>query len=286
MTLPVGLHLGVPHAAYHADPHERPSLSSHLTGILLSSSPAHARLVHPRFGGRGEQSSPDQIENSIMHDLLLGGGAEIVEVDAKDFRTDAAKKIRDEALAAGKNPIIKRKLDQLREQAERIKKVLPFKPGVDCETETTAIWDADNGCPCRCRSDVLKGYTVYDVKIFPGATPTSADRAAAQNGWFVQAAANIEGIEATVEGACGRTKFVLAFIDPDMPEIGTIYREVRGQALEFGRKRWNRAKGLWVRCLEENTWPGMSREIEEAQCPAWMINEEMDAAIAASTQPF
>lgn len=286
MILPHGLHLNVPHADYHADPHERPSLSSHMASILLSSSPAHAKLAHPRLGGRGEQSSPDQIENSIMHDLLLGGGADIVEVDAKDFRTDAAKNARDEALAAGKNPIIKRKLDQLREQAERIKKVLPFKPGIDCETETTAIWNADNGCPCRCRSDVLKGYTVFDVKIFPGATPTSADRAAAQNGWFVQAAANIEAVETLVEGAVGRVRFVLAFIDPDEPEIGTIYREVKGQALEYGRKRWNRAKGIWARCLEEDKWPGMPREIVEAQCPAWLINEEMDAAIASNIQPF
>lgn len=285
MILPHGLHLNVPHADYHADPHELPSLSSHVANILIKSSPARARLSHPRLVWKHKPSTSDQIENSIMHDLLLGGGADIVEVDAKDLRTDAAKKARDEALAAGKNPIIKAKLDELRRQSERIRACIPFLSSPGLITEATAIWTAD-GCPCRCRIDALDSFTVYDVKIFPDVTPSEADRAAAANGYFVQAAANIDGVESTVEGAIGRAKFVLAFIDPNEPEIGTIYREVKGQALEIGRSRWNRAKSLWVRCLNDDKWPGFSTEIGEVKCPAWMANEEMDAQIEADIKPF
>lgn len=285
MILPHGLHLNVPHADYHADPHELPSLSSHVANILIKSSPARAKLGHPRLGGKHRPSTSDQIENSIMHDLLLGGGADIVEVDAKDFRTDAAKKSRDEALAAGKNPIIKAKLDDLRRQAERIRACVPFLSSPGLVTEATAIWTAD-GCPCRCRIDALDGFTVYDVKIFPDVTPSEADRAAAANGYFVQAAANIDGVEATVEGAIGRAKFVLVFIDPNEPEIGTIYREVRGESLHVGRSRWNRAKAKWAHCLATNQWPGFSTEIEEARCPAWLANDEADSAIAEDVKPF
>lgn len=286
MILQPGMHLGVPHAVYHADPSERPSLSSHMAGILLSKSPAHAHKAHPRLGGHRDNSTADQMKNSVLHDLILGGGAEIVEVDADDFRTKAAQAIRDQAIAEGKTPIIRAKLEALRKQADRVRACLPFTAGVDCTTEATAIWTDENGTPCRCRIDCLQGFTVYDLKFFEGGTPRTVDLAAAQNGYFVQAAANIEAVDTLVEGAMGRTRFVLVFVDPDEPEIGTLYREVRGQALDIGRKRWTRAKSIWAGCLKSDKWPGFSTEVEEVKCPAWMANDEMDAQIASDVKPF
>ena len=94
--LPIGLHENISHDVYHADPSERPSLSSHLAGILLARSPAHAKLSHPRFGGAFPDKPSDEMNvGSIIHGLLLGGGADIVEIDADNYRTKAAQEARD-----------------------------------------------------------------------------------------------------------------------------------------------------------------------------------------------
>lgn len=286
MILEPGLHLDVPHIDYHADPSARPSLSSHMAGILLSKSPAHAKLAHPRFGGAIHTSTEEQEHNSILHDLILGGGADVVEVKFNDFRNNEAKKARDEARAAGKIPITSAKLDELKAQVSRIMPYLPLDI-LTGKTEVTAIWESD-GCPCRARIDCLDGHTIFDLKFFPGCTPRTVDAAAASNNYFVQAAANLCAINTLIESANGRSRFILVFVDPYCPEIGIIMREVRGQALEVGMSRWNRAKAIWAECLRTGEFPGYPRTVDEVRCPPWILADEMEQQILANDgkEPF
>ena len=285
MTLPVGLHLDVPHDVYHADPSERPSLSSHIANVVVSKSPGHAALVHPRFGGQHFEASEAMDIGSILHGLLLGGGQELVEVDAKDWRTNAAKEARDAAIAAGALPVLKDKLVRIKAAAELVKVHLPFDLAT-ARTEVTAIWNSD-GCPCRCRIDALMpDWWIWDLKFCEDATVSAADRNIASSGYHMQGAANIDAIESLVPEQAGRVHFGLCFVEWQNPAIGIKRVEIRGQLLDVGQQKWRRAKTTWAQCLAANKFPGYSTEIVEAQCPAWVAAEELESQIAAAPVPF
>ena len=283
--LPIGLHENVSHADYHADPSERPSLSSHLAGILLAKSPAHARLAHPRFGGAMEENPTDEMNaGSIIHGILLGGGSEIVELDFKDFHKDAAKDARDDAYRAGKIPVLSHKLVAIRAATEEIRKVLPVD-FAQARCELTAIWESD-GCPCRARLDSFfeaAGLLVVDLKTCDDLQLSSAARNMFSSGHHVQAAANIDAIETLIPEAAGRVKFANLFVET-APPYGVQLVDLAGDFRDLGRRQWNRAKALWAQCLATNTFPGYP-PTKTVEAPAWALNDEMQAAIAAAGPP-
>jgi len=282
-----GLYDGIPHDVYHADPCERPSLSSHIASILLNKSPGHAALMHPRLGGHRFESSDAMETGTILHGLLLGGGQELVEVDAKDWRTNAAKDVRANAAKEGKIAVLRDKLARIQIALELVKKYLPFDLS-SAKTEVTAIWESC-GAPCRCRIDaMLPDLWIWDLKFVDDAVVSAADRNIAASNYHVQAAANIDAIESTTPDAQGRVHFGLCFVEWEHPQIGIQRREISGQLLHVGQQRWNRAKPLWAKCLTENKWPGYSVDIIEAQCPSWVASDELAASIeqGGSSVPF
>ena len=283
--LSIGLHENVKHAEYHADPSERPSLSSHLAGILLAKSPAHARLAHPRLGGAMEENPTDEMNaGSIIHGILLGGGSEIVELDFKDFRKDAAKEARDAAYQAGKIPMLAHKLAAIRTATEEIRKMLPVD-FAQARCELTAIWES-GGCPCRARLDSLfdaEGWFVVDLKTCDDLQLSSAARNMFSSGYHIQAAANIDAIETTMPEAAGRVKFANLFVET-APPYGVQLVDLAGDFRDLGRRQWNRAKALWAQCLAANAFPGYP-PTKTVSAPAWAMTDEMSAAIAAGGAP-
>jgi PDDEXK-like domain of unknown function (DUF3799) len=286
--LSIGLHDNIPHAIYHADPSERPSLSSHLAGILLARSPAHARLAHPRFGGAMEENPTDEMNTgSIIHGVLLGGGPEIVELDFKDFRKDAAKDARDTAYREGKIPMLAHKLAATQATIEEIRKVLPLD-FAQARCEVTAIWESD-GCPCRARLDSLfekdGGWLIVDLKTCENANLSSEARNVFSFGYHRQAAANIGAVETLIPESAGRVKFVDLFVET-APPYGVVMAELAGDFRDLGQRQWKRAKGLWAQCLATDTFPSypLAKTVE---APAWAMSEEMERSImAAGTLPF
>lgn len=275
----------VSHDRYHADPCALPSLSSHIAQIVVGKSAGHAALAHPRMGGQRFVSSDAMDTGSILHGLILGGGQDLVEVDAKDWRTNAAKEAREAATAEGKIAILKDKLVRIKSAAERVRKCLP-KEITLAKTEVTAIWES-NGCPCRCRiDDIEKDFQIYDLKFVEDASVSTSDRNVSSSGYYIQAAANIDAIETLVPGAAGRVNFTLVFIEWENPSIGIKKVRISGQLLDVGRSRWNRAKGIWSQCLSSNRWPGYTADVVDAQCPAWLASEEFDTQLQGQAAPF
>jgi hypothetical protein len=281
-----GMYLDIPHAVYHSDPCELPSLSSHIANIVVNKSPGHAALMHPRLDGKRTESSAAMETGSILHGLLLGGGQDLVEVDAKDWRTNAAKEERDNAAKEGKIAILKDKFQRILAASELVRKYLPFDLST-AKTEVTCIWDS-NGCPCRCRIDALMtDWWVWDLKFCEDATVSAADRNIAGSGYHLQAAANINAIESLVPEQAGRVHFGLAFIEWENPQIGIKRVEIRGQLLDVGNQRWKRAKATWAQCLARKSFPGYNTAIVEAECPAWIANDEFAMQMQiAGKEPF
>jgi hypothetical protein len=225
---------------------------------------------------------------SIIHGILLGGGAEVKEIDAENFRTKAAQDKRDEARTAGKIPILKHKYESIKIAAEQMRGSICVATGLDfsqVRTELTAIWNSDD-CPCRARLDSLSPtLDIYDLKTCSDASTSATDRGVFSFGYFRQAAANVEAVETLIEGSAGRVKFHCLFTETT-PPYGVIDVTLDGAFMDLGARQWKRAKTIWAQCLKEEKFPNYAAT-KIVHAPAYALNDEMGAAIAAAGQaPF
>ena len=116
MTEPLapGVHHDVPEHVYHADPAPEPSLSCSIAQLLLTRSPAHAAVAHPRITKvPQERDEAKFLAGTALHELLLCGSGRFEVIDAEDWRGKSARDVRDMALAAGRVPILRPRWDEL-----------------------------------------------------------------------------------------------------------------------------------------------------------------------------
>ena len=98
----------IPLTEYIADPCPEPSLSASVAHTLITESPIHAFVQHPRLNkGRIESGSSKMDIGTIVHGLVLEGDeSRLVIVEADDWRTKVAKETRDAARLAGLVPVL------------------------------------------------------------------------------------------------------------------------------------------------------------------------------------
>jgi len=283
--LATGIYLDVSHDRYHDDPAERPSLSSSIAKIIAERSAFKAWHAHPRLGKLTHRSGTKASNGgSILHNLTLGIGQDIVVVDSDAFRTKDAKAQRAAAIAAGKVPIVKAKFEALQEMAEQLRARMAAK-GVTLvgKREVTAIWERD-GILCRCRFDHLAddALIIEDLKFVADASTEAFTTSMIAHGYDIQWAAYIEAIETLLPEVAGRVRmrFVAVECDEDDPANEVNVIEPDGTMRELGLRRWRRAKGVWRQCLaagvEEKFWPGYAAGVVKVGAPAWALNREME----------
>src|SRR5690606_11761241 len=136
-----------------AEYHGRPELSSTEARLLLDS-PAKYRW---------RKDNPPLLDDSskwdigkAVHAKVLGVGADVIVVDADDWRTKAAREARDEARAEGKAPLLTREFEAVNAMAESVlahntARALLSQPG-DSEVSLFATVDE---VPVRARFDFL-----------------------------------------------------------------------------------------------------------------------------------
>lgn len=292
MSIGIGIHRDIPHQTYLDDPCERPSLSASMAGVLLNRSPWHGFQAHPRLsqvapGALGEAEETDGAEEddspaqrkakgtgTLIHALVLGGGAEFVTVqktdkktglveDAGNFMTDSAKAHRDQILAEGKIPVIGSKFREAEALAAKIRERITL-PSL---REVTVVWES-GGVLCRGRIDAaeLNPVQLYDLKTCPNALRSATGNHAVDFGLHIQEASYTDAMETLFPDLAGKVppmKFV--FVETGTCEwvIRTLDHELR----EEGRHQWERAKALWGACLASGVWPGYSREVQSIECP-------------------
>ncbi len=207
MRLGLGLHPGVSEAQYHADPCESPSLSASLAHTIVTRSAAHAYDEHPRLGGsRSKAPTKAMTFGTLVHLLVLGGQAEIVEVAADDWKKKAPQEERKAAYKRGAIPVLSRELERAFRLVDKIAQAYPLCPG---QREVTAVWrepvresflhsgeERPESVLCRCRIDHLDlaedgtSAVVTDLKIWNSAEPSDLERSLVDNGADIQAEAN------------------------------------------------------------------------------------------------
>lgn len=268
-------------AEYFADPCATPSLSQSIAKTLLDKSPLHAWQEHPRLGGTRRAPSAAMKEGSLIDALLLGG-SDVVVVDAKDFRTNAAKEERDAATAAGKLAVVRSTYDEAMVAVAKIRERLAAQ-GIELKgvSQLAIEWTEETihgPVLCRGRLDHVVDATIYDLKKSRIAKPESCSRHVFDYGYHIQDAAYRSALEKLRPSFVGRTDFVFLFVEDEPPYAGTPGR-LTGMFRELGRRKWEEACTQWAWCLSRNVWPGYADGIVALEPPPWaMRNQEPSAA--------
>jgi hypothetical protein len=278
--------LNVTEAQYFADPCVRPSLTQSIAHTLVTESPRHAWLEHPRLGGNVDRVATNAMdEGAILHKLLLGAGAQFEMVVADDWRTKAAKDAREIIQAGGKIAILAHKFEKLAFAAERIFKNakdqgFPFGGHSEVAIEFTDYadqWKRDREVLCRCRIDQFRDdHTIYDIKKVASANPKDIARKIVEYGYDIQRVAYTRAYEQLFPDAVGRTDFVFLFCETE-PPYEVVPARLDGYHHEIGQRRWNRALTLWDKLLTEGSypWPGYTDGAITLIPPQYVINQEI-----------
>lgn len=264
-------------AEYHADP---------VAGGSLSSSGAR-RLLPPscpaKFQWEREHGQPPKRQFDIghaAHQVVLGDdGAEIVVIDAGDYKTKAARTERDEAYEAGSVPLLSAEWVQVQAMAASIAAhPVASKLFSRGRPEVTLIWrDGPTGIWRRARFDWLPDagpgrLIIPDLKTCASAEPDALSKAVNQHGYHQQSAWYRDG--AIALGLGGEdTAFVFVCVEKTPPYVVTVI-ELDHTAMRIGAMRNRRALQVYERCTKTGHWPPYSEDIEQVSLTVWAEIQE------------
>ena len=283
---PVARILDCSEADYFSDPCEVPSLSQSIAHTLVAFSPLHAWNEHPKLGKQQEPEDDDsraRVDGKILHRLLLGRGADIVVCQFNDFRSAAARAMRDEAILNGKVPVIEHKYAEAAAAAEILREKLAARGyAFDGQSEVAFEWDeAGEHGPVRCRGrmDHIKiGDTfaqILDPKKIVSADPMTCSKHFYTYGYDIQWAAYTSAM-AKYRPDLGEpgVDMVFLFMEFEPPFAITDVRPSPAFQ-DIGRQRWERAILLWERCLRTNSWPEYCTSPVDLEPQPWVMNQEI-----------
>lgn len=273
---------------YFADPCATPSLSQSIAHTLVTKSPYHAWIEHPKLGGVGRPSTRSKDHGSLVHSLLLGAGKELRVIDAENYRTKAAQAARDEAREAGLLPVLRHEADAALPMVRDIRRGLA-ELGIDFTgaSEVKVEWtehSAHGPVLCRGMMDHLirADGVIYDVKTCRTAHPRSCARHVVEYGYDIQHAAYTSALRKLEPDVAGRERFVFLFIE-ELPDgaprrVVITPAELDGQLRELGHRRWDDALNQWAWCLSRDSWTGYADRVIQLEAPPWALTQHMDEA--------
>lgn len=278
MTAPSkdGLYSNISDVAYHAD---RDSLSSSGAKTIITLTPAEymAQLLEP------PNPKPQYDFGHAAHKMVLGKGADLVRVDAKDWRTNVAKESREKAWAHGKAPLLKSQIDIAQRMAGKVfEHRIAAKLLENGSAELSGYWHDDaTGVRLRFRPDFLpeagRGRPlIVEYKTAASANPKRFAKAAFDYGYHQSAPWYIDGLRevAGVDDAA----FVFIVQQKDPPFLVSVC-QLDPEDIELGRRQNRRAINIYAACRESGQWPGYDG-IALCTLPIWARRQiEDDLAI-------
>lgn len=278
---------------YHADPCPQPSLSRTAIKDLVTRSPAHAWVNHPRLNPNHEPQQSGRFDlGHAFEDVLLRGGTNLAVVAFDDWRTTAAKQQRDEAHAANKTPVLAKDADRVvsmvaacRQQLEHhdpaIVGSLVYGLGV---SEEALIWQED-GAWCR----ALLDWRPNDNRVFIDVKTTSTKATA--DGWGrsvfwdtgcdIQAAWYLRAIRKVLDVEDATFAFLVVEVDP--PHAMSVMIPDRS-TLHIGEAKVERGLELWRWCMKHDRWPAYPREAQLISPSPWQMALHEDAQHEAADE--
>jgi PDDEXK-like domain of unknown function (DUF3799) len=254
---------------YHDDPCPTPSLSSGMINDLLIA-PAKCFQNSKRLNPDWEP--PEKQEKfsigSVSHIMLLephtfNHCVVVVRGKTKDgkpsdgYSSQDAKDQRDEAIRAGKTPILPKQLDEIYRARDALFAHAfvrdAFKNG---RLEQSIFWKHPiHGFWCRARPDFIADGMSHlnDYKATANASPQNFGRHAYNLGYYRRAAWYLEGIEAVT--GIKPPHYWFCSQEIRAPYLTSVV-ELDHIALEAGRDENNLAAATFARCLGTGDWYG------------------------------
>lgn len=266
--------------AYHADPCDQPSLSASICRILATSSPAHAKVAHPRLNPDYQRQEEERFDiGTAAHALLLEGEAAIQVIDAPDWRTAAAREAREEARRNRKIPLLAHVLGDVEAMVAATRAQLDLidaDPALftDGKPERTLVWE-EEGVWCRARLDWLRDdlAAVDDFKTTSrSANPEQWSRTVF-SGYDVQAAFYLRGVRA-VAGVDAAFRFC---VQETFPPYALSVVSLAPDAMALAEAKVERALATWRECVETGVWPAYPTRVCFAELPPWMEAQWLEA---------
>jgi hypothetical protein len=257
---------------YHGDPAPQASLSASIANILLDQSPLHAWLAHPKLNPHFERETDSRFDlGSAAHMMLLEKREDaIVIVPHDDWRTNAAKKLREDAQAEGKYAILQRQYDDV---VLMVAKATDFLATSElagmfetATAEQTVIWQ-EGEYWFRCRPDLLSAdkRVILDYKSTGSASHEAFGKQIGRMGYDLQAEFYTRGVKA-VTGVEPVFVFLAQEITPpyacSLTALSNAYRAV-------GEAKMKRAMTIWKDCLRRNDWPAYTSQIAYVEPRPW-----------------
>lgn len=259
---------GIPEDLYHAD---RGSLSVSGAKILVQKGgPA-------KFRERMDNPPPPKPEYTFghaAHALVLGEGAEIIEVDAPDWRGKAAQEIRNTA-ANGVAPMLTHELNKARAMAAEVKQHPIAGPLFEHGRAEVSLYTTDEqtGVRLRGRCDWLTRHDLGDGEravIVDYKTAISSDeevwtRTAADYGYHMQFPWYVTLYNSTFGEV---PAFLFVVQEKTAPYLVNVI-ELNLDAFILGREKSRRAIDLFATCTQSGEWPGYAPKIHRGSLPPW-----------------
>ena len=270
-----GYHLNVSLEDYLADPAPEPSLSKGDVWTLVNRTPKRAHAEHPRFGNRRGERTPRGELGSAAHAYALGGQP-VVFCDALDprgevagdWKTNAAKKFRDDAIAAKQIPLLEKQRVMVESVGNSARNALhSFGDG---QNEVTMLFEFE-GVWFRGRCDRLTDEFDLELKTCEDADPSEwVRRCVESSGYDIQA--GVRWIGHKVLGHERKIKWLLQEIENDLEAVSINVGE---RMLELAERKIRYAAKLWRKCLAESQWPGHQSEVtaEPTTSALWNLEE-------------
>lgn len=277
--------------AYFDDPCPEPSLSQSIAKVLIAQSPLHAMHEHPRLvspaaeDDEAEKYVKAQAIGNAAHALMIGRGKTISVFDFKAFRKDTEKEARDEAVAAGNTPILKKHILDAEAMVHAAHAQLDHHEAKDAFTkgagEVVIAWQED-GLWFRSMIDwlhddmlIVDDYKTTGMSVAPHVISMMMVNA----GWDVQAAMIERGLNVLDPQRAGRRRFRFIGQENSKPYALTV-AQMGEAALTMGRKKIDAAVNLWRAAIETGQWPGYTNRIIVPEYAGWQETRWLDREIS------
>ncbi|BBF92674.1 PD-(D/E)XK nuclease-like domain-containing protein [Blastochloris tepida] len=287
----------MPAEAYYEDPCPEPSLTQSIVKTLLSRSPAHAWIEHPRLNPKFERPDPTQYDVGIVaHRLMIGLGRDIIILrEYENWMKSAAKEARAQAAKEGILAVLGKDFDRAERMVnaakETIARAAVHDPALDglfdpergngevvAVTNSGGVWR--RGSLDWLSNDLL---TIADYKTTGmSAAPHVMSKRIIDAGYDIQSPYYISLLDELHREGVGRRRFIFV-VQEDEPPFALTFIELCETAQTVGREKIETAKAIWCGCLKAGDWPAYPLHVQRPDYPAWAAAQWMLRAATDNT---
>lgn len=266
----------MPAEIYHGDPCPAPALSNSIIKPLLTQSPYHAWLEHPRLNPHCQREEDQKFDlGTAAHALLLEGADRCWVIEADDYKTKAAREARDLARVDGFTPLLRAQYDAAKIMRTRALEYLDHTEFAGIlgrgKPEVSLFWRDSMDVWVKGRADFLTDdrRVILDYKS-TSLPPSKWQRAMLDHGYDTQSLLYQRGMSALGHTGC---RFVFLVQEVCAPHACWLV-EASESMRELAGMKVTRAIRTWAECLKHQRWPGYPTTVQPATAPQWAILEE------------